>query len=171
MPWLGQWLEKDEERVLPRTRMSKNALAKACPSSCLSTPNAGLGTQTCCPALSSKLCPWPQNFPITTPSTCLGAGEPHIHSLPPYPLQALKGSFSLLPLPGEKSSDLEKEGRNSTFHWNKVLKQKRITLQSPFQNPGSCGSQLLLAPPSLGGGLFHIPPQICSFLLRLLLGH
>lgn len=38
----------------------------------------------------------------------LSGGRGAISSLLPYPWQALKGSFSLLPLPGEKSSDLEK---------------------------------------------------------------
>lgn len=61
-------------------------------------------------------------------------------------------------------------GQKLHFPLEQGSKTKENHSEITVPDPGSCGSQLLLAPPGLGR-LSHIPPQICSFLLLLLLGH
>lgn len=166
-------VEKDEERVLPRIKVSKKVLANQClpQQLSLSVPKAGLSTQRCYLAFSSELCPWPRNIPIKSCSTCLGAGGPHIHSFPPFPGQPLKGSLSLLPLPAEKSSDSEKSAlRGQEFHF--PLEQGSKAKENHSKTVPEC-LQLWLPAPSGSSGLgrlCHIPPKFCSFLLPTPLG-
>lgn len=142
---------------------------KACPAAQSFCPKAGLSTQRCCPASpSSKLCPWPRNCPIRYLGTCLRAGGAHVHSLPPFPWQPLRGGgLSLLPLPEENSSDLEKSaliGQEFLFPLEQRSKTKEnhslttvpepqwLWLPAPSGSSGlerlSHSSTVLLLPPS-----------------------
>lgn len=145
-------VERDEDSVLPRTG---NALAAQGLSQQLSllAPKLGFTTHRCCPASHySKQCPRPINCLLL-----LGLRNPPVSRERSCPC-----SLSFLPLPEEKSSELKKSALRGqefdTFHWNNVLKQKRITQKPPFQKP----RQLWLSAPS---GCSRIPLQICSFLL------
>lgn len=139
-------VERDKDSVLPRTG---NALAAQGLSQQLSllAPKLGFTTHRCCPASHySKQCPRPINCLLL-----LG-----LRNTPVSRERSCPCSLSFLPLPEEKSSELKKSALRGqefdTFHWNNVLKQKRITQKPPFQKPRqlwlSYSSADLLLPPS-----------------------